>query len=556
MIESDSSFKFNLMNKNINIMMINKKRMVGLTALVLSAVLMQVGSVWLFATGFLVSIAGPAAIFAWPVGAIIMSFIAMTIAEVAPCFSTMGGIGRYMQYSHGNLAAFIADWAGFLGLSLAIIAETIAVTQYASSWPFFWSKGLYDIGLNKLSMEGLLFTTLLVIILFLINIFSVKFLMNSIKWLGLFKCIVIVSAIFIPLICLFPNIKFGNFTAFHGTVAPYGWSSVWTAIAIGGVIPAFIGFQAPVTFAGETKRPGRNIPLAIILSIVISMLVFTSLQFTFIICYPLEKIGGSWANISLQSPYVTLTIMLGIHFLTLLLYTDAAVAPTATGIILMGVAPRTLYGLHSTNHLPGFIGKLTKNSLIPLNALVMVLILAIGFLWFVPSWQSAVSLLTLCFMVNFLGGPAAAMGLRRNAQGLRRRIRIPFISVFSFLAFIFISFLLLDSGFKRTSYMTIALTVGFLIYIHYEYKINKFKGFKEELKSALWIVLYMPFITFMDFLGSSDFDGIGIFQKHSIMHLCIFTVGIILFFIVMVKTSRRTKILSDFIDARGEGEII
>lgn len=532
-------------------MIINKQRTVGLIALTLSAVLMQVGSMWLFGVGIAAKVAGPAAIFAWPIGAIVMGFVAMTIAEVAPCFPTMGGVGRYMQYSHGDLAAFIADWAGFLALSLAIIAEAIGVTQYASSWPFSWAGALYNTELHKLSTEGLIFASFLVVVLFLINAFSVKALMNSIKGLGLFKFIVIVSAIFIPLLFLFPNIKIGNFTAYHGTIAPYGWLSVWTAIAVSGIIPAYVGFQAPVTFAGEAKRPGRNIPLAIILSMIISTLIYTCLQFTFIASYPMDKmIDGSWANVSLQSPYVTLSSMLGLHFLTMLLYADAAVAPTTTGVVLMGAAPRTLYGLHSTKHIPAFIGRLTKRTSIPLNALVIVSVLSIGFLWLVPSWQNVIALLTLCFMINFLGGPASAVGLRRHAHDLRRSIRIPFISVFSFLAFVSISFLLLDTGFSKTLYMTMALGIGFLIYLYYEYKVNRFRGFVEELKSALWLLLYMPLITLMDFLGASELGGIGVFKYHSIAHLSIFTVGIILVYVAMVKTSRRTKLLSEFIEAR------
>ena len=525
----------------------NKKRTVGLVALTLSAVLMQVGSMWLVGVGFAAKVAGPAAVFAWPIGAMIMGFVAMTVAEVAPCFPTMGGVGRYMQYSHGDLAAFIADWAGVLALVLAISIEAIAVTQYASSWPFTWAGVLYNTELSKLSTEGLIFASLLVIGLFLINAFSVKLLMNSIKGLGLFKFIVIILAVFLPLIYMFSSVKFGNFTAYHGTIAPYGWFSVWTAIAAGGIIPAFVGFQAPVNFAGEAKRPGRDIPLAIILSMVISMLIYTCLQFSFITAYPMEKIGGNWANISLQSPYATLATILELNFLAILLYSDAAVAPTTTGVILMGLAPRTLYGIHSTKHLPGFIGKLTKHTFIPLNALIMVLVLAIGVLWLAPSWQSLVPILTMCFIINFLGGPAAAVGLRKHAQDLQRKIRIPFIPLFSFLAFVSISFLLLDYGFSKTLYMTIALVIGLLIYLYYEYKINKCRGFSEDIKSALWILLYMPFITFMDFLGASELDGIGIFTYHSITHLCIFMIGIIIFYITMVKTSRRTKILSEHI---------
>ena len=526
--------------------MTENRRTIGLMPLIFSAVLMQVGSAWLFGVGLTAKIAGPAAIFTWIIGAIVMSLIALTIAEVAPCFPNMGGVGKYLQYSHGDLSAFLGDWAGFLALIFSVIVEAVSIVQYASSWPFFWAKAFYNTTTSSLSFSGLIFASLLVIILFIVNALSVKFLMHSIKGLGIFKIFVIVCAVAIPIV-YFGRPSFSNFVSYHNTFVPYGWSSIWTAIAVGGVIPAFIGFQAPVSFAGEAKNPGRNIPLAIILAMVLSMIIYTCLQFTFLYAYPLDKIGGNWQNLSLQSPFVELTTLLGLHFLTLLLFSDALLAPTTTGIILMGAAPRTLYGLHSTKHIPHFVGKISRKTYIPINALIVSLVLSVGILWLVPSWEKVISILTLCYMINFLAGPASAIGLRKNAKDLKRSVRIPWMPAISYISFLVIAFLLLACGWPRTIYMSVALLAGFAIYLYYEYKVKKFEGFSVEIKSSLWLIVFMPFISLFDYLASDKLGGIGLFNAYSPAHLICFLAGISIIFYLMLKYSRRTEALEKVI---------
>ncbi|MEI6054971.1 MAG: APC family permease [Lentisphaerota bacterium] len=529
--------------------MTEKRRTIGLMSLIFSAVLMQVGSAWLFGVGLTAKIAGPAAIFTWIIGAIVMSFIALTIAEVAPCFPKMGGLGRYLKYSHGDLSAFLGDWAGFLALIFSVIVEAVSIVQYASSWPFAWAKLLYNTTTSSLTFHGLIFASFIVIILFIVNALSLKVLMHSIKGLGIFKVFVIICAVAIPIIYL-GHLSFSNFVSYHKSFVPYGWSSVWTAIAVGGVIPAFVGFQAPVSFAGEAKNPGRNIPLAIILAMVISMVIYTCLQFTFLYAFPLNSIGGNWQNLSLQSPFVDLTTLLGLHFLTLLLFSDALLAPTTTGIILMGAAPRTLYGLHSTKHIPRFLGKISRKTYIPLNALIFSLVLSVGILWLVPSWEKVISILTLCYMINFLAGPAAAIGLRKNAKDLVRTVKIPCMPVISFISFLVIAFLLLACGWPRTAYMSFALLAGFAIYLYYEYKVKKFVGFSAEIKSSIWLIVFMPFVSLFDYLASDKLGGIGIFSAYSPAHIICFVAGISIIFYLMLKFSRRTEALEQVILAQ------
>ena len=58
-----------------------------------------------------------------------------------------------------------------------------------------------------------------------------------------------------------------NFTA-GGGFMPYGLQGVFTAVAAGGVIFAYLGFEQASSSAARADNPKRNIPLAVVGSMV------------------------------------------------------------------------------------------------------------------------------------------------------------------------------------------------------------------------------------------------------------------------------------------------
>ena len=68
----------------------------------------------------------------------------------------------------------------------------------------------------------------------------------------------------------------------------FGFSSALTAIVTGGLIYTFNGFPAVVAYASEIKNPGRNVPLAIILSLLIVLALYIGLQYAFMQAVPHE----------------------------------------------------------------------------------------------------------------------------------------------------------------------------------------------------------------------------------------------------------------------------
>jgi len=89
------------------------KRQVGAVALMFTGLGSIIGSGWLFGAWRAAQLAGPGAIYAWLIGAVVITFVAITYAELGALFPESGGAVRYGHYSHGSLVGFLAGWAAF-----------------------------------------------------------------------------------------------------------------------------------------------------------------------------------------------------------------------------------------------------------------------------------------------------------------------------------------------------------------------------------------------------------------------------------------------------------
>src|SRR5215469_15335893 len=106
------------------------RRDVGTVALMFTGLGSIIGSGWLFGAWRAAGLAGPSAVWAWVIGATMMSTIALTYAELGAMFPESGGTVRYGHYSHGSLVGFIAAWANWVSIVSAAPVEAEASVQY------------------------------------------------------------------------------------------------------------------------------------------------------------------------------------------------------------------------------------------------------------------------------------------------------------------------------------------------------------------------------------------------------------------------------------------
>ena len=59
---------------------------------------------------------------------------------------------------------------------------------------------------------------------------------------------------------------------------------------------SFLGFRQGIEPAGETSRPRRNIPIAVIVSVLLTALIYVGLQIAFIGATRQDSVAGGWAG--------------------------------------------------------------------------------------------------------------------------------------------------------------------------------------------------------------------------------------------------------------------
>ncbi|SPZ16737.1 MULTISPECIES: APC family permease [Pseudomonas] len=167
------------------------RRDLGPLALMFAGLGSIIGSGWLFGAWHAAQLAGPGAIYAWFLGAVIILFIALTYAELGAMFPESGGMVRYGHYSHGSLAGFVGGRANWIAIVSSISVEAEASVQYMTSWHWQWAQDLYSVsGHGELSITGLILAALLVVVYFLLNFCGVKLYARSNSAITIFKLVV------------------------------------------------------------------------------------------------------------------------------------------------------------------------------------------------------------------------------------------------------------------------------------------------------------------------------------------------------------------------------
>src|SRR5215211_8039406 len=199
-----------------------------------------------------------------------------------------------------------------------------------------------------------------------------------------------------------------NFTS-QGGFAPFGITGILSALGVAGVIFAYQGFEQAIQLGGETRNPGRNIPLAVIGSMIIGVVMYILLQIAFVGGLHPTDYSNGWANLSFPQdagPFAGLAAAAGLGWLALLLYIDALVSPGGTGLIYIGASSRLSFALGRNHYFPHQAGYLTERGVPIVSILASFLIGCIAFLPF-PAWSALVEFIISATVMGYATVPLA-----------------------------------------------------------------------------------------------------------------------------------------------------
>jgi amino acid transporter len=483
------------------------RRDVGAIALMFTGLGSIIGSGWLFGAWRAAQLAGPGAIYAWIIGAVVILFVAFTYAELGAMFPESGGSVRYGHYSHGTLVGFVAGWAAWIAIVSVIPVEAEASVQYMSSWPWDWAHALYVHAANGqgvLSVAGLLISAVLVVIYFLVNFWSVKVFADTNSAITFFKLIV-PAATAIALMC--SGFHAENFhVGVHGGQHVGNLAAILTAVATSGIVFSYNGFQSPVNLAGEARHPGRSVPFAIFGSIALSTVVYLMLQVAFLGSVSPEHLGEGWAALEYSSPFAQLALALNLNWLALFLYADAFVSPSGTGSTYTATTARMIYAMERSGTVPEVFGRVHPKYGIPRPAMWFNLLVSFIFLFFFRGWGKLAAVISVATIITYLVVPISVMVLRRTAPNLHRPLRVPGLALLAPVAFVLATLMLFWARWPHTGQIMLLLILPLPVYLYYQAKGN-WRDFGRQLQASWWLFAYLIAITVLSWAGSKEFEG-------------------------------------------------
>src|SRR5215467_2997755 len=216
------------------------RRDVGMVGLLFASVGSIIGSGWLFGALNASLVAGPASLISWVLGGAAVILLALIHAELGGMYPVAGGSARFPHYAFGSLIGFSSGWFAFIGAVTTAPIEVEAALQYAHKYVPGLTQSVN--GQIIVTPRGYLVAGLLMLLFSFINVMGVKWLSETNKVAVWWKIAIPAITVVALLIASFHP---SNFTA-GGGFSPFGWKGIFSAIPVGGVIFAYLGFEQAI----------------------------------------------------------------------------------------------------------------------------------------------------------------------------------------------------------------------------------------------------------------------------------------------------------------------
>jgi amino acid transporter len=480
---------------------VSLKREIGLIGLLWASTGSIIGSGWLFGAQKGLVTAGPAAVISWVIGGVAILFLALVHAELGGMYPVSGGSARFPHYAFGGAAGASFGWFSFLQAATVAPIEVSAVIGYATHYS--WAQGWLNAD-QTLTGSGLIVAVVLMAIISSVNFLGVRVLAATNSTATWWKVGVPLLAIFA--VAIAGGLHSGNFTAADG-FAPDGAKGILAAVATSGIIFAYLGFEQADQLAGESKNPKRDIPFAVIGSVVIGLVIYIALQVVFLMALPSSAIGPTWASTASNAfytaftgPWAQLAALVGLGWLATILYLDALISPAGTGLIYTAATSRVSFGLSRNGYFPNWYERLNARAVPWIGVVTSFIVGCICFLPF-PSWQSLVGLITSASVLMYAGAPLALGVFRRRLPNAERPYRLPAAGVLSPLGFIVSGLIILWSGWDTDWKLGVAILLGYVILgLTRLFHLNTHNPVMQW-RAAVWLPVYLVGLGLIDYLS-------------------------------------------------------
>lgn len=325
--------------------------------------------------------------------AIAASFSALSYAELSSTFPNAGAEFIFVRkaFPKIDIPSFLTGWTIAFHSSATIAAVLLAFSGYLNVF---------------LELPALLFSYSALLLLTLISITGIKksstanIIMVSIQLLGLLLLIVLglnsTGA---------PDKEFFIIDSFSGTIA-----------ATATLFFVYTGFEHMAALGSEVKNPGKTIPRAFLLTMLITTIIYLLISFTVLNISDASELAKVNSPLSLAATNLNSWMPIVLAVAALFATANAAFS----GIISIS---RLLFGMASVGELPAFMKK-TNAQKVPWASTLVVLAAVAGFL-LLGNIKLVAGMSSLGALLVFIAVNIALIVLRFKSPKEKRPFKVP-----------------------------------------------------------------------------------------------------------------------------------
>lgn len=317
-----------------------------------------IGTGIFLSSGYLIQEAGAVGtILAYLIGAVLVCLVMMCLGELSVREPNTGSFHTYATKYINPGAGFVVAWLYWLTWTVSLGSQFITLAILSQRWfP---------------QVPSWLWCLIYALLILGLNVFDVKWFSVSEFWMSMIKVMALVAFLFLGLAGIFGFLPIGQGAApmFKEITAngwfPKGAGAVFIAILSANF--AFSGTELIGVAAGETENPKKNIPKAIIQTLVVIVILFIG---TIVIIGALLPQKSAALT---ESPFVSILSNLGIPYaadIMNFILLSAVLSGANSGLY---AASRMLWSLAESGTLPKRFAKLSKRGL-PINGLFLTIL--------------------------------------------------------------------------------------------------------------------------------------------------------------------------------------
>jgi basic amino acid/polyamine antiporter, APA family len=427
--------------------------------------------------------AGPALAISFIIAGIACVFAALCYSEFASMLPVEGSAYAYAYGTIGEIFAWIIGWG--LILEYAMGSMTVAV-----SWSGYFNKLLKMFGIqlpdwltqDPGSYTGTGFSMNLPA--FLIVLFVLSILVRGTKGAAKannFIVVLKVSAVIFVIIAGAFFIKAANWDPFIPAVAnvmegdnvkeAYGWAGIVSGASA--IFFAYVGFDAVSTQAGEAINPKKDVPFAIITSLLVCTVLYilVSLVLTGMMNYKDFDPKGAYPD-AIKAPVAYAFDIAGQKWAGYIITIAATVGLISVLMVMIMGQSRIFLGMAKDGLIPSVFKKVNPLTGVPTKNLIILCVLIAAIASFTPINKLA-DMTSFGTLFAFTMVCIAVWILRIKEPDLPRNFKVPALPVIASLGIVINIYLMLNLSVGAQLLSLSWLGIGVLIYFLYSRRNSK-----------------------------------------------------------------------------------